>query len=465
MAEPSTEAESQSVQNGDAGDGKPEKQGKDIVFAEPCLASGVLSCSEITLFSIGLNMWDRYVLKQDYAKVNWSTMRDNLTAKWFWDYDPFTTNQLGHPYQGSIYYSMARSTGFDYWQSLAFTVYGSTLWELLFETDPPSVHDEVMTTVQASFLGEAFHRMYFIADDHLPYLSWIVSPANAINQLLTGKKLKRPEGELTELSFFAGGAAGKNTVNTDDPLVVRDASEVRKMAAAGFNLVYGSPYFHDTKEPMDQFDFYGFASLEKNRDYSVALFGNTSLWSRVIVPWEDLGATLAVKLHYHLIQDPYLSFNNNSIGISLAESIPAGSWNFSWEANLNWAFLVGVDYYALNSTGSYKTSDGEERRVYDYGMGANADIQFRVQQPVFGDLKFYAGITAEHTLPPAVLPEASDGYALMLYGKTEYSHRIAGAFSLGASYLWYKKWGWFDDDYDMNQFSHVGSIFAKVDLF
>ena len=108
MAEPSTEAESQSVQNGDAGDGKPEKQGKDIVFAEPCLASGVLSFSEITLFSIGLNMWDRYVLKQDYAKVNWSTMKDNLTAKWFWDYDPFTTNQLGHPYQGSIYYSMAR---------------------------------------------------------------------------------------------------------------------------------------------------------------------------------------------------------------------------------------------------------------------------------------------------------------------------------------------------------------------
>ena len=101
---------------------KEKKSGDDLVFAEPSLASGLLSFSEITLFSIGLNQWDRRVLKEEYAQVNWSTMKKNLTSKWFWDYDPFSTNQIGHPYQGSIYYSMARSTGFNYWQSLAFTV-------------------------------------------------------------------------------------------------------------------------------------------------------------------------------------------------------------------------------------------------------------------------------------------------------------------------------------------------------
>ena len=446
------------------GKAKAQKKDDDIVFAEPSLASGILSFSEITLFSIGLNMWDRYILKEDYAQVNFSTMKKNLTSKWFWDYDPFSTNQIGHPYQGSVYFSMARSTGFDYWQSLAFTVYGSTLWELLFETDPPSVHDEIMTTVQASFLGEALHRMYFITDDHLPYLSWIVSPANAVNQLVTGKKLKRPDGDLTELSFFAGTAAGKSTVHTDDPLIGTDSGDVRAKAALGFNLTYGSPYFHFTKAPMDQLDFYGYASLERTRDYTAILFGNTSIWSAGIVPWEDYGATLAVKLHYHYIQDPNFNFNNNAIGISLAEAIPAGSWNFSWEANLNWAFLVGVDYYALNSTGSYKTSDGEYRRVFDYGMGGNADLKFRLEQPVFGDLSFYAGLTAEHTLPPAVIPEASSGYAVMLYGKAEYSHKIAGMFSLGCNYLWYKKWAWFYDDYDMDQFEHQGSVFVKIDL-
>ena len=95
---------------------KEKKSGDELVFAEPSLASGLLSFSEITLFSIGLNQWDRRILKEEYAQVNWSTMKKNLTSKWFWDYDPFSTNQIGHPYQGSIYYSMARSTGFNYWQ-------------------------------------------------------------------------------------------------------------------------------------------------------------------------------------------------------------------------------------------------------------------------------------------------------------------------------------------------------------
>ena len=443
---------------------KEKKSGDDLVFAEPSLVSGLLSFSEITLFSIGLNQWDRRVLKEEYAQVNWSTMKKNLTSKWFWDYDPFSTNQIGHPYQGSVYFSMARSTGFNYWQSLAFTVYGSTLWELLFETDPPSVHDEIMTTIPASFLGESLHRMYFITNDYLPFLSWVVSPADAVNQLLLGKKLKRPDGELTELSFFAGAATGENTVHTEDPLIGTDSSGVSGKAIVGLNLVYGSPYYHFTKEPFDQFDFYGFAALERDRDYYAVLFGNAPVWSWGIVPLEDYGTTLAVKLHYHYAQAPCFNFNNNALGLSLAQSIPAGSWKFSWEANLNWAFLVGVDYYALDSTGSYTTSDGEDRRVFDYGMGANADLKFRLEQPVFGDLSFYAGLTAEHTLPPAVIPEASSGYALMLYGKAEYSHKIAGMFSLGCNYLWYKKWAWFYDDYDMDQFEQMGSVFVKIDL-
>ncbi|MCK9389946.1 MAG: DUF3943 domain-containing protein [Syntrophales bacterium] len=43
-------------------------------------------------------------------------------------------NQLLHPYQGSIYYGLARSAGLSFWESSAYTFAGSFLWETAGET-------------------------------------------------------------------------------------------------------------------------------------------------------------------------------------------------------------------------------------------------------------------------------------------------------------------------------------------
>ena len=46
---------------------------------------------------------------------------ENLTTAPQFDKDPFGVNQIGHPYQGSIYYGFARSAGLSYWESLGYT--------------------------------------------------------------------------------------------------------------------------------------------------------------------------------------------------------------------------------------------------------------------------------------------------------------------------------------------------------
>ena len=48
----------------------------------------------------------------------------NLKSSQVIDTDPFSVNQIGHPYQGSIYYGLARSAGLNYWQSLAYSLAG-----------------------------------------------------------------------------------------------------------------------------------------------------------------------------------------------------------------------------------------------------------------------------------------------------------------------------------------------------
>ena len=66
------------------------------------------------------------------------TIRRNLRSSWVVDRDPFTVNQLGHPYQGSMYHGFARASGLNYWEGLGYTFLGSAFWEVFGETTTPS---------------------------------------------------------------------------------------------------------------------------------------------------------------------------------------------------------------------------------------------------------------------------------------------------------------------------------------
>src|SRR5436190_9359303 len=97
-------------------------------------ASYQIPAYEIVGFDILLNRYNRYFGngKRDYA-VSFSSVRKNLSGGWGTDQDPFKTNQLGHPYQGSMYHGFARSAGLNYWQSFGYALAGSLAWEVAGE--------------------------------------------------------------------------------------------------------------------------------------------------------------------------------------------------------------------------------------------------------------------------------------------------------------------------------------------
>jgi len=80
-----------------------------------------LPAIEIVGFEAILNLANRNDPSGDY-KSNLSSIRHNLSSSWKVDHDPFRTNQLGHPYAGSMYHTFARSLGLDYWESFAYTL-------------------------------------------------------------------------------------------------------------------------------------------------------------------------------------------------------------------------------------------------------------------------------------------------------------------------------------------------------
>src|SRR5436853_5183708 len=90
---------------------------------------------EVTGFIFSLNAINRGLFGRDYESDEHTVARNLRTAP-VYDKDPFSVNQIGHPYQGSIYYGFARSAGLEYWESLLYTLAGSFLWETYGERTP-----------------------------------------------------------------------------------------------------------------------------------------------------------------------------------------------------------------------------------------------------------------------------------------------------------------------------------------
>jgi len=121
--------------------------------------SYVLPAVEILGFQAALNLFDRnFGSDRDDYKSDLHSIRDNLDGGWTVDRDKFDINQVGHPYQGSIYFNIARSNGLNFWESLGYTTVGSAVWEVAGETTKPSINDQITTTFGGSFLGEALFR-------------------------------------------------------------------------------------------------------------------------------------------------------------------------------------------------------------------------------------------------------------------------------------------------------------------
>ena len=128
--------------------------------------SYLIPALEIPAFVFALNGFLRLAYPNDVQegartyRTTGGTIWHNLThGPWKNDNDAFSTNQLGHPYQGTIYHGFARSTGLGFWESLGYTFAGSALWEIAGETTHPSTNDQVASGIAGSFFGEPLFRM------------------------------------------------------------------------------------------------------------------------------------------------------------------------------------------------------------------------------------------------------------------------------------------------------------------
>jgi hypothetical protein len=203
---------------------------------------------EIPAFNLGLNAVDRLFFQDssDYD-VTWDSISRNFQSTPVYDKDPFSVNQIGHPYQGSVYYGLARSAGLGYWESLLYTIAGSYFWEIAGETTKPSINDLISTGIGGTFVGEALFRMSSLlleGGGEKPGF-WrelgaaLISPPTGMNRLVWGERF-RPVFPSHDPAIFLRFRVGF-TLTTDVDSGGLGSRPKEQEGNAEFLMVYGLP--------------------------------------------------------------------------------------------------------------------------------------------------------------------------------------------------------------------------------
>jgi len=332
--------------------------GEEKSYAIPAL--------EILIFDTILNRVDnQYFGCCDY-RVTMDSVRRNLRSSWVIDRDPFAVNQLGHPYQGSMYHTFARSAGLGYWEGLAYTFLGSAMWEVTGETTPPSRNDHITTGIGGSFLGESLFRMANLVLEkeglHSSYreiFGFLVSPATGFNRHAFGDRFK-PVFPSNDGAHFTRLQLGFSGSPKDDDSAVATTKLKRNEALADFYLEFGLPgkrdYSYD--RPFDYFAFQ--ATLSSANAFENAMTRGL-LKGKAYEEGENLRGVLGLYGSFDYIYPQ--TFRVSSTALSLGTT---AQWQMAEKWILQGTGLLGAGYTGVGGVNS--AFDGD----YHYGFAPQA---------------------------------------------------------------------------------------------
>ncbi len=212
-----------------------------------------------TKATISTIFWDLFTygmavsFDQPWAKeVTKDSIRTNFHSSFEYDSDVYITNYLGHPYQGSLSHGGARSLGLSFYESIAFDMLGSYIWEIVLETNPPSSNDFITTSFMGAVLGETLFQISqgIISNKSLPRwlaesLGFVVSPANGMVRLVSGESfsaMPSPNSRKKNSSEFALGASLY--------------SDSQTQITSYYNGIYGNALDGINLQPFEYFTFF-----------------------------------------------------------------------------------------------------------------------------------------------------------------------------------------------------------------
>ncbi|HEY3350348.1 MAG TPA: DUF3943 domain-containing protein [Thermoanaerobaculia bacterium] len=398
-----------------------------------------LAAAEIGILEFLPFAQNRFVKDEAYARISIESVRRNFDTGFSFDNDKFTTNQLGHPIAGGLFFNAARTNGYSFWESAPFVLAGSYFWEMFAETQGPSLNDLVNTTLGGITMGEASYRLsQMILDDRArggaralrEALAGLVNPTQLLTRVFTGEAwaVRSARGDYAEPSRFVTelAAGWRHYVSS------RRADPDQALATA--TLRYGDPFDRSVSRPFDFFD------LGVDMSYPSSAWLTRVEVRGLLAGWDvDPGATggrhvFGVFMDFDYTNNDTRMFSSQSFRFGLLSLRSLGGG-----VELRGEALGAVVPLAALKNDYLEESSGLVGRAYDYGPGAGVYTAVRIRRKELDLATLTYSAFWMHT---------SDGIgrnASLQSFRAEGRIPVAGPFSLGGSWSWGKRITTYDD--------------------
>lgn len=325
---------------------------------------------------IGLNVmvwsYDRFIRAGDTSgfHVGLNSWGENFQHGFEFDDNHFNTNQIGHPYQGSLNYSAARSNGFGYWGSLPFSFLGSFIWEYFMEANPPAINDWINTGLGGAAVGESTFRLAALVLDNSDtgtsrvfreIGAFAINPVRGFNRLIYGRSraVSRNPGEWRPNALGIRMLSG--VIATDS---VADAGSDSTQAYLEFDFRYGDPFRGAYRKPYETFRLE--AQVNVGNSSGISRFQTAGILFGVPLG-DDRPAKSMITgwQRYDYIASPNFEFGGQSFDAAYLARWGSGRSQLTLAAELGWLVLGAVKTDYTDFTG----------REYDYGMGTRTGLE------------------------------------------------------------------------------------------
>ncbi len=371
-----------------------EEKRRAIVFADSTMALPVKkrywqAAAEATAINVGVQLFDRYALKSDFAQTTLRTLKRNFTDGMVWDNDFFITNLFAHPYHGNLYFNAARTNGLTFWESAPYALGGSLMWEFLGETEPPAINDVIATSMGGMAIGEMTHRLSrTVLDDRdrgfrrflREAAATIANPIQGLHRIISGDawRVRSDHYRYHDYSKIPVDVA----FSTGWRYLADDGALFRGVHAPYLNMVltYGTSVDgerHTT--PYDFFDVDATISIGGGQPLVNNLQIVGRLWSTSILDKKDMAGEFGIYQHFNYfdakpIEDgseltPYRISEAAGFGPGFILSLPQMGGLSKLEQRV---FLSGI---LLGGT----KSDYFNVIERDYNMGSGFSIKSKTQ--------------------------------------------------------------------------------------
>ena len=320
----------------------------------------------------------------NWAKVSPETWWRNISMGWEYDGDNFLTNNFSHPYHGALFFNAGRTNGYDFWESTAWSLTGSALWEYFGETFRPAFNDWIYTGVGGANLGEMLYRLSTLVTDNRATGSdrlWsevfgtLINPVRGFTRLVSGemgRNFDNPAWRTPE-DFLITFDAGTRVVDKNGDKEFRD-KELEGLFS--FNLSYGSPF--KAREPFSAFSL-GMAIASGEPHFTrLASSGYLFGWQL-----ERNKHRLNVNLDFsynNLIKDFEQGVDSTYRGFLYGEAAidPHLLSRFPIGEKTSIVTRVGISLAMMSATPNDYYVD-VEGRIYDFGPGVGTNLAFAIR--------------------------------------------------------------------------------------